>query len=399
MPCTTRSMQHAACNLQRATCLARPAARWSQKPTRSSEWPQHRTVSRGNATRVHCTPARPHTRGVCCMAWRCSLLLGHADVHRSLHGRAAAQRCAERRIPALPSTVLPSTVLRRPHPVRDRPGPVLSDDARCTHAPSHRAAKSTCPPGVLTHFRRRRALWFRTTRNVGAGHAREVSPHSGRRSQLVLQRCVLPCCSVACGTGGPTAQVAEARINTLQVLPRATGAPAPVRAVPLQVPTAGTPRLSHPVVVHAPRWRLSACGPPARCCATDGFGDGSHCAVLSVLAVRSALSTHAVHARRRSVRLLMRVPFSAGLSALRHAALLCSAFTGRVCASHSACTCVSGARGMMSCAASACVVRVLARPNEAVLWQGLDTKMSASSSTSAIYVTDTRAAPPYPPPT
>jgi hypothetical protein len=134
---------------------------------------------------------------------------------------AAVRRAADS---CTPEYCTQSTVLRRPHPVRDRPGPVLSDDARCTHAPSHRAAKSTCPPGVLTHFRRRRALWFRTTRNVGAGHAREVNPHSGRRSQLVLQRCVLPCCSAACGAGGPTAQVAEARINTLQVLPRATGA-------------------------------------------------------------------------------------------------------------------------------------------------------------------------------
>ena len=267
MPCTALSMQHATCLVQHATCsmqhaicnmpCAARSERWSQKPTRSSELSQHRTVSRGSATRVHCTPARPHTRGVCCMAWRCSLLLGHADVHRSLHGRAAVRQAAD--------SCTPSTALRRPHPVRDRPGPVLSDDARCTHAPSHPAAKSTCPPGVLTHFRRRRALWFRTTRNVGAGHAREVNPHSGRRSQLVLQRCVLPCCSAACGAGGPTAQVAEARINTLQVLPRATGALcAPVRAVPLQVPTEGTPRLSYPVVVHAPRWRLSACGPPAR---------------------------------------------------------------------------------------------------------------------------------------
>ena len=93
----TSSMQHAICNMP---CAAR-SERWSQKPTRCSELSQHRTVSRGSATRVHCTPARPHTRGVCCMAWRCSLLLGHADVHRSLHGRAAAQRCAERR-----STVL-----------------------------------------------------------------------------------------------------------------------------------------------------------------------------------------------------------------------------------------------------------------------------------------------------
>jgi hypothetical protein len=195
MPCTALSMQHAACSMQHATCLVQHATcnmqhaicnmpcaarseRWSQKPTRSSELSQHRTVSRGSATRVHCTPARPHTRGVCCMAWRCSLLLGHADVHRSLHGRAAVRRAAE--------YCTQSTVLRRPHPVRDRPGPVLSDDARCTHAPT------TARPSLRargTHFRRRRALWFRTTRNVGAGHAREVSPHSGRRRSW--------CCSVA----------------------------------------------------------------------------------------------------------------------------------------------------------------------------------------------------------
>ena len=104
MPCTARSMQHATCNMQHATCLARPAPRGGVKSQRSSEWSQHRTVSRGSATRVHCTPARPHTRGVCCMVWRCSLLLGHADVHRSLHGRAAVRRAAD--------SCTPSTVLR-----------------------------------------------------------------------------------------------------------------------------------------------------------------------------------------------------------------------------------------------------------------------------------------------
>jgi hypothetical protein len=193
---------------------------------------------------------------------------------------AAVRRAADS---CTPEYCTQSTVLRRPHPVRDRPGPVLSDDARCTHAPT------TARPSLRargTHFRRRRALWFRTTRNVGAGHAREVSPHSGRRSQLVLQRCVLPCCSAACGAGGPTAQVAEARINTLQVLPRATGA----------LPPSAPSRFKYPRRVRlgfrTPSWCMRHVGdyppvvrPPAAVRPTD-----------SVMACTAQCSQYAVHA-------------------------------------------------------------------------------------------------------
>ena len=184
MPCTALSMQHAARNMQHATCLVQHATcsmqhaicnmpcaarseRWSQKPTRSSELSQHRTVSRGSATRVHCTPARPHTRGVCCMAWRCSLLLGHADVHRSLHGRAAAQRCAERRIPALPSTVLRVLYCAGliPCAIDQDPYFRMTRDVRTRQPPRGQVYV----PGVLTSLGKghfgfvRRATWARGT--------------------------------------------------------------------------------------------------------------------------------------------------------------------------------------------------------------------------------------------
>ena len=131
--------------------------------------------------------------------------------------------------------------------MRDRPGPVLPDDARCT-------SSVACEPPhgrILTRGTSvGRPLLFCTMRNLGAkapkrGHAREVDRtvaavdrvvagvaalHLAMLQRCMLQRCILPCCRVAYATGGSSAQVAKARINTLQILPRATGAlPRPPR--------------------------------------------------------------------------------------------------------------------------------------------------------------------------
>jgi len=178
MPCTALSMQHAACNMQHATCnmpctacsmqhaicnmpCAARSERWSQKPTRSSELSQHRTVSRGSATRVHCT-ARPHARTpVAYAAWHggarcCSAMPTYIGVC------TAEQRCAERRIPVL--RVLHCAGLI-PCAIDQDPYFRMTRDVRTRQPPRGQVYV----PGVLTsvgegHFGFvRRATWARGT--------------------------------------------------------------------------------------------------------------------------------------------------------------------------------------------------------------------------------------------